>query len=321
MAFHYYTPKNIAHLISKRDNETKLGEKLQFVSELDALKTIETAFVVLGIPESIGPKANFGNAGAENAWSAFLKSFVNVQSNHFTDAKKSVLLGEFHFDFPQTDDVSELRKQVVEIDNSVYPIIQKIIEFGHTPIVIGGGHNNSYPLLKATSLAYNTAVSCLNIDAHADFRALEGRHSGNGFSYAHHEKYLEKYAIHGLHQNYNSQFILDTLFKNNIAFSLFDEMLFHDTYHDNLLRLVRTLDKDICLEIDMDSIAYMPSSALSPSGFTLEQIRKSIHAICKENKVCYLHLSEAALNNDQEKAIVGKALTYLVTDFIKQAIQ
>jgi formiminoglutamase len=321
MSFHFYTPKNIAHLISKRDNETKLGEKLQFVSDLDALKTIETAFVILGIPESIGPKANFGKSGAENAWECFLKSFVNVQYNHFIDAKNCVLLGEFQFDFPQTDDVSELRKQVVEIDNSIYPIIQKIIEFGHTPIVIGGGHNNSYPLLKGTSLAKQKTVSCLNIDAHADFRTLEGRHSGNGFSYAHHEKYLEKYAIHGLHQNYNSQFILDTLFKNNIAYSLFDEMVFHDTHHDNLLRLVRTLDKDICLEIDMDSIAYMPSSALSPSGFTLEQIRKSIHAICKEKTVNYLHLPEAAPTNDQEKAIVGKALTYLVTDFIKQAIQ
>jgi formiminoglutamase len=321
MAFHLYAAKDIAQFISTRDNETKLGEKIQFVSSLDALKKCETAFVVLGIPESIGPKANYGKSGAENAWSAFVKSFVNVQSNHFIDAKKIILLGEFQFDFPATDDISELRNQVSEIDNNVYPIVQQIIEYGHIPIVIGGGHNNSYPLLKACSLAKNTAVSCVNIDAHADFRALEGRHSGNGFSYAHHEKYLANYAIHGLHQNYNSQYILDTLFKNNIAFSLFDEMVFHDSYHDNLLRLLRTLDTDICLEIDMDSIAYTPSSALSPSGFSLEQIRKSIHAICKEKKVNYLHLSEAAPTNDQEKILIGKALTYLVTDFIKQVKQ
>jgi formiminoglutamase len=321
MSLHLYSYKDIKSLIFKRDNETKLGEKLNYVSNIDDLKTLKQSFVILGIPESIGAKANFGKSGAENAWNAFLKSFVNIQHNHFIDSKNIILLGEFQFNFPQTDDVSELRKQVVEIDNSVYLIIQKIIAFGHIPIVIGGGHNNSYPLLKATSLAHKTPVSCLNIDAHADFRALEGRHSGNGFSYAHQENYLGNYAIHGLHENYNSQYILDNLFKNNIVFSIFDEMVFHDTHHDNLLRLLRTLNKDICLEIDMDSIAYMPSSALSSSGFTLEQIRKSIHAICKEKTVNYLHLSEAAPTNEFEKAIVGKALTYLVTDFIKQAIQ
>jgi formiminoglutamase len=314
-----YSKNTILPLTSKREFETKLGEKLQFVSSIEGLKNTPKSFVIIGIQESIGPRANYGKSGAENAWSAFLKSFVNIQLNHFIDSKNIILLGEFEFNFPQTDDVSELRKQVTEIDDSVYPIIQKTVELGHIPIVIGGGHNNSYPLLKGTSLAKNTSVSCLNIDPHADFRVLEGRHSGNGFSYAYNEKYLGKYAIHGLHENYNSQFILDELFKHNIAFSLFDEMLFNTSFEDNLQRLFRTLDKEVCIEIDVDSIAYMPSSAITPTGFSIEHIRKFIHLICKEKTVNYLHLSEAAPTNDQEKAIVGKTLTYLVTDFIKQA--
>ncbi len=314
-----YSKNTILSITFKREFETKLGEKLQFVSSIDELINAPKSFVILGIPESTGPIANFGKSGAENAWSAFLKSFVNIQHNHFIDSKNIILLGEFEFNFPQTDDVSELRKQVTEIDDSVYPIIQKIVELGHIPIVIGGGHNNSYPLLKGTSLAKNTFVSCLNIDPHADFRALEGRHSGNGFSYAFNEKYLGKYAIHGLHENYNSQYILDELFKHNIAFSLFDEMLFNTSFEDNLLRLLRTLDQEICLEIDVDSIAYMPSSALTPTGFSIEHIRKFIHLICKEKSINYLHISEAAPQTDEEKLMVGKTLSYLVTDFIKQA--
>jgi formiminoglutamase len=313
-----YSNKTILPVTSKREFETKLGEKLQFVSSIEELKNFPKSFVLIGIPESVGPEANHGKSGAENAWSSFLKSFVNIQHNHFIDSKNIILLGEFEFNFPQTDDVSELRKQVTEIDDSVYPIIQKIVELGHIPIIIGGGHNNSYPLLKGTSLAKNTSVSCLNIDPHADFRVLEGRHSGNGFSYAYNEKYLGKYAIHGLHENYNSQFILDELFKHNIAFSLFDEMLFNTSFEDNILRLLRTLDNEICLEIDVDSIAYMPSSALTPTGFSIEHIRKFIHLICKEKSINYLHISEAAPQTDEEKLMVGKTLSYLVTDFIKQ---
>jgi arginase family enzyme len=30
-------------------------------------------------------------------------------------------------------------------------------------------------------------VNAINFDAHSDFRILEGRHSGNGFSYAYEE--------------------------------------------------------------------------------------------------------------------------------------
>ena len=44
------------------------------------------------------------------------------------------------------------------------------------PMVIGGGHNNSFPLLKAVSqtLGYPQGIACLNCDAHADFQAVGG---------------------------------------------------------------------------------------------------------------------------------------------------
>jgi formiminoglutamase len=35
-------------------------------------------------------------------------------------------------------------------------------------------------------------VNAINFDAHSDFRILEGRHSGNGFSYAYEEGFLKK---------------------------------------------------------------------------------------------------------------------------------
>lgn len=60
-----------------------------------------------------------------------------------------------------------------------------------TPIAIGGGHNNAYPMLKGYSLAKKEKINAINCDPHADFRALEGRHSGNGFSYAVNDGYLD----------------------------------------------------------------------------------------------------------------------------------
>jgi formiminoglutamase len=67
----------------------------------------------------------------------------------------------------------------------------------------------------------------------------------------------------------------------------------------------------------MDAIAFMPSSALSPSGFSVDQIRAvclSLRAI--QSKVAYLHFPEAAPKTPIEQKVVGKALSYFVRDFI-----
>jgi len=65
--------------------------------------------------------------------------------------------------------------------------------------------NNAYPILKGTAgaLGASKGINCVNCDPHADFRDLEGRHSGNGFSYAYADRFLSRYFIFGLHENYN----------------------------------------------------------------------------------------------------------------------
>jgi formiminoglutamase len=59
----------------------------------------------------------------------------------------------------------------------------------------------------------------------------------------------------------------------------------------------------------------MPTSAQSPSGFHLNDVRKAINSLTNKN-VVYLHLCEGAPTNEQEQRTVGKSLCYLVLDFI-----
>ena len=70
-------------------------------------------------------------------------------------------------------------------------LLKIIIKAKKIPIIVGGGHNNAYGIIKGSALALNKKINVLNIDAHADFRPLEGRHSGNGFSYAFHEGFIK----------------------------------------------------------------------------------------------------------------------------------
>jgi formiminoglutamase len=70
----------------------------------------------------------------------------------------------------------------------------------------------------------------------------------------------------------------------------------------------------------MDCIAGMPSSAFTPSGFTLEQARTYVRKMALLPNVCYLHLPEAAPVNASDAKITGKALAYLTWDFISARI-
>src|SRR5690606_5784652 len=125
------------------------------------------------------------------------------------------------------DYLEKLGKLVNQIDTKVSVVVQKIVSEGKIPIVIGGGHNNSYGNIKGSSQALQRPVNVINFDVHTDFRALEHRHSGNGFSYAYHEVFVERYYIFGLHKNYTSEAVFTTLEEahNNMRYSFFEAIV------------------------------------------------------------------------------------------------
>lgn len=337
-SFNIFSQGDILNLVNKRDGETKLGEKVAFYrhcesqsrnfgkgnDEAISIKSLiksSAKFVLLGIPEDIGVRANYGIGGANTAWKPALKSFLNLQQNSFLKGEDILVLGEFEIPENNTKDIVKLRKCVAEIDDLVCPILQKIVEAGKIPIVIGGGHNNCYPIIKGISLAKKQKINVLNIDAHTDLRnPEEGRHSGNGFSCAIKNGYLDQYRIFGLHQNYVSEAQLEFIANNKaIKAVYFDDLLLSE---QELALAAETLLKDVKspvgLEIDLDSIASILSSAATPSGFSLNEIRQLVLTL--KNNFSYLHICEGAsqLSDGRIDETMGKTIAYLVSDFIKR---
>ncbi|MEL4308378.1 formimidoylglutamase [Joostella sp. CR20] len=331
-----YDLKKITPLIASREGEQKLGESIELLHGNDSLSsqlaTSDAKYVLLGIPEDIGVVANHGNAGARNAWSTALPYILNIQSNQFTKGKKILLLGHLDFssEMKQIDalegdeKIAEARKITEQIDAEVTSLIHEIVANGKKPIIIGGGHNNAYGILKGTSLATGKSVNCLNIDAHTDFRKREGRHSGNGFSYAFYEGFLENYFIFGIHENYTSRKVFKNLEKETrVKFNTFEELFIRSEKGFDF-ELKEALDfvknSRFGLEIDMDAIEEMPSSAYTSSGLPLNTVREIVFKSKQHKSIAYLHICEAAPipENKRETTKVGKAIAYLVSDFIRK---
>jgi formiminoglutamase len=318
--FKLYTAEAIYELTNKRAGEQKLGEQVQVINALDELYKSNATFVLLGIPEDIGVRANQGIGGAKTAWEPTLKTLLNFQSNTFLNGNEILVLGYFEIEEPLDQSLNGLRKKTKEIDDLVAPIIEMIIKADKIPIIIGGGHNNALPIIMGAAKGLRQKINVINIDAHADLRnTAEGRHSGNGFSTALEKEVLNQYYVYGVHQSYLNDQLVGT-FKNQpkLSVAYLDNLLKDDlSIVDGFKEFIKDLAEPSGLEIDLDSIEGVLSSAASPTGLPLNDIRKII--LNSSHTYCYLHICEGAfeLTDGKKQETIGKVIAYLITDFVK----
>ncbi|MEX6625423.1 formimidoylglutamase [Tenacibaculum salmonis] len=323
-----FSQKDIIDFVNPREGETKIGQHIQTISTIDKLQNCTAKFVIIGVPEDIGVKINYGNGGAHTAFIPALKSFLNIQENQFIEGKDILVLGYLDYlDSVLNFDATDREKGdllVKAIDKELSNIIKIIITNNKIPIIIGGGHNNAYGNLKGLSEGKNQSINVINLDAHTDLRKLEERHSGNGFSYAIENKYLDKYFMFGLHENYTPQYIFDYIHSNiNIGYNTYEELEIYKSipFENELLRAKNFIqEKPFGIEIDLDCIQNFPSSAMTPSGFTTQQAREFVYYFAKNKNASYIHICEGAPSVMQDSSAinqVGKFISYLISDFIK----
>jgi formiminoglutamase len=302
----------VARLTQSRIGENRVGDCLPL-----NWKDSSVQYVLLGISESIGPQANHGRSGSEKAFDAFLSVFSNMQLTSNFKIETIAIAGEITCDIPFTN-VEEARNWVVELDKFVTEILQPIIEQGKIPIIIGGGHNNAFPIIQAFA-QNNKSLAVINMDAHADCRALEGRHSGNPFSYAMDRKLLLSYGVFGLHKAFNNEQSIHYLKENNVKFGYFDEYVFNlDQFFADVKAYLSTVSHGnfVGVELDLDCMANVPSSAMSPIGFTINDARKYILECLLSQQVGYFHFPEGAVIQVGDDRIVGRILAQFVFDIL-----
>jgi len=197
-------------------------------------------------------------------------------------------------------------------------------------LVVGGGHNNAYPCIKGAAKGLYKAgatplaqINAINLDAHADYRPMEGRHSGNAFRYAEEDGYLEKYCVIGLHENYLPQNCwLDIVNNPFIDIITYEDIFVYEkkNFLQAMAHATRFTDDTYCgIELDLDSIENVLSSAATPCGISALHARQYVSLVPSGNNIAYLHIAEGAtrLSDGKTNESTGKLVSYLVSDFIK----
>jgi formiminoglutamase len=348
MSLEHFKPidrHSLSSLTRLRKYEAKIGERLGVCADAarlsDAIAGSQARYVLFGIPESIGVEANHGIAGTETAWPAFLDAFVNLQGTDRLNGSEVFLAGAFDF-----SDVRDLisrhsrggqefthacRHAVSNIiDGEVEALVKMIVSAGKVPIAVGGGHNNCYPLIKGTAKALHKAgsipqprINAVNLDAHSDFRIMEGRHSGNGFRYAMEEGFLGRYAVFCLQEGYNPQSIVDDLYSHvDIDYGFFEDVFLHGRtgFTESMARAFAFVDDHpTAVELDLDAVEGVLSSASNPCGISVLNARQYMNFAGAFPKVASLHVCEGAarLSDGREDRSTGRLIATLVADFIR----
>src|SRR6476620_1779611 len=103
---------DLAKVTNHRSGEVKFGEKMLTIPKgenwQEFLKTCKAQYALIGIPEDVGVRANFGRPGAESAWKSAIASIANIQHNRFCKGSQIVVLGCL--------DVSEEMEEAKDLD-------------------------------------------------------------------------------------------------------------------------------------------------------------------------------------------------------------
>ena len=321
--------------------ETKMGEVIQTLPEAgnieSSLQQSKARFVIVGVPEDIGIRANGGKAYGGSAWNAFLHSFLNIQSNDFFDGSDVMLLG--HLNFAGVAEVIEsnagkpeerieaYRHSVNTIDDAVESVVKTITSLRKIPVIVSGGSGNTYGCIKGASKGWYKAgvaqlaqINAINLDAYAGYKAMEGRHNGNAVRYAEEDGYLQKYCVIGLHENELPQNAwLDIANNPFFDFVTYEDIFIHgkQSFADAVHHAISFTGDTLCgIELDLECVQNISGSAYGVSPL---QARQYLHLTATHSQPAYLHIAEPSgrTPDNYSAESAGKLISCFVSDFIK----
>ena len=130
----------------------------------------------------------------------------------------------------------------------------------------------------------------------------------------------------GVHENYIPQNVWVDIVNNPfIDLITYEDIFIHEKR--SFMQAVAhaagfTEETHTGVELDLDCIENVLSSAISPAGLTPAHARQYINFVSASSRIAYLHICEGAtrLNDGKTNETTGKLVSYLVSDFIKASV-
>jgi len=220
------------------------------------------AVALLGLPDDRGVWMNNGRPGAARGPAAFREAL-----GRYGAAQPAA------GDLPRVFDAGnvEVSDSLEETHRRVTAVTGALLDAGLFPIAIGGGHDLTYPFVRAVAARFPKPVG-VYFDAHLDVRETTG--SGMPF-----RRLVEDCGVRGLHLHG-----FRPLVNSREHFAWFKAH--GGTAHPDRARVALPRAKHLFVSFDLDVLdaAQAPGvSALNPSGWSVADAERWVHA-CGANR-------------------------------------
>lgn len=284
--------------------------------DLNQPAPMQPGIVLLGFACDLGVARNLGRVGAVKGPLACMQQLAKLPVHTKLPIYWAGILSVQH----QLDDGQQ----------DLALAVKKIQQAGHTPFVIGGGHETAWGHYLGLSAYHETApFGIVNFDAHFDLRPLPADgigHSGTPFLQMalHRQARQQPFFYHcwGIQRTANTKALFETANQLSVAMLLASDITNNPTkLQEAVSQVINSYDAiylSICL--DVFASAHAPGvSAPSPLGLLPQHVLPAIHQLVRSGKVKAIDLVELAPPLDHTEQTI-KLAAALVAEVIQQYV-
>ena len=267
----------------------------RFASTIRTDSSDGCAIALLGLPDDTGVRLNNGRTGAAGGPKAFRAALARYGA---ADSAVGPLPRVFDAgDVMPTGSLEKTHERVTEATTA-------LLERGLFPIAIGGGHDLTYPFVRAVA-AKHPKLAGIYFDAHLDVRATAG--SGMPFRRLVEDCGVSALHLHGFRPLVNSLEHLDWFRAHG------------GRTHPENAKVVLPKAKNLFVSFDLDVLddAHAPGvSALNPAGWNVREAEAWVRACGTDPRVRCFDLMELNPAHDPDGR-TARAAAHLFLSFLQ----
>lgn len=282
--------------------DRRLGELIHR-AKIDNLRKAD--IVIVGIPEDRGILANKGRAGAAKGPDEIRRRLYRLTPGFNMD-----------FDRLRVVDIGNLSTNELtleEVHLAAQELVSEIVSHGAIPIVIGGGHDLTYPgvagLVQGASIKKD-GLGLINVDSHLDVRTDEnGINSGTSFYRALTQlpdKALlgSSFVEFGIQEQYNSPYYYNWVREQGATVVTLREV--SERVMESFLQSLSIVGRrghTVALSLDIDAVRSTEApgaSASNPSGLKAPELDKIAYLAGRSSQIRYLDIMEVSPPLDED---------------------
>ena len=272
---------------------------------------------ILGVPEDRGITANKGRAGAAKGPDEIRRKLYKLTPGFYIDMTKLRVV--------DAGNIDTTGLTLAEVHGAEQGAVADIVSHGALPLVLGGGHDLTYPGVAGFVQGAGTGrdgLGLVNVDAHLDVRTDEnGINSGTSFyraltQLANNALLGDAFIEFGIQEQYNSPYYYNWVRSQGghvytlreVSERVMESFL-------NILTLAGRRGRTVAVSLDIDAVRSTEApgaSASNPSGLKAPELEKIAYLAGRSSNVRYLDIMEVSppLDEDHRTAALAASAVF-----------